>query len=413
MIGNYHLGKELGVGQYAVVRAVSSIATHGGREEKDASVLTHYAMKKIDKGKILELKTLRRLRNEIGVLARLYHPNIVRLFSVVHTPSYIYMLLENGGKDLFEYLRTKAERLSDGDREKIFSQVVAAVAHLHRHEFVHRDLKPENILISKDMKVKIGDFGLCTHAIDDECTLTDFCGTPGFFPPEMVSSDKYSGYLADAWSMGCILLELCIGHESFVEIWMPSYETENLVDPHDFLLKLSDATKTDEKEMRDFSLMGTHARGDDPEAKESAPCDISEDCIEMVMGLLTMSAKKRCTVLDVERNPWFTDMSPPKEELTIDTEVFPINAPVFERSPESPNQLLKRRSLNFDKSPNGGHKVFTIDDIDVSKTSFSSSGGQLRLPLASPQTPLMRRAKNILWQGEKILDRHGLRPSSG
>lgn len=57
--------------------------------------------------------------------------------------------------------------------------------------------------------VKLVDFGLCTKAVTSEHdALRDFCGSPGFFAPEMLLADSYDGFKADVWSVGCILLEV-------------------------------------------------------------------------------------------------------------------------------------------------------------------------------------------------------------
>jgi serine/threonine protein kinase len=56
--------------------------------------------------------------------------------------------------------------------------------------------------------VKVVDFGLCTKATSPDGLLDDFCGSPGFFAPEILLRDRYDGRKADVWSLGCILLEV-------------------------------------------------------------------------------------------------------------------------------------------------------------------------------------------------------------
>ena len=51
--------------------------------------------------------------------------------------------------------------------------------------------------------------------------LTDFCGSPGFFAPEIILSKEYNGQSADYWSIGCILLELLVGNAEFEQWWIP------------------------------------------------------------------------------------------------------------------------------------------------------------------------------------------------
>lgn len=57
--------------------------------------------------------------------------------------------------------------------------------------------------------VKLIDFGLCTKAgPPHDHLLSDFCGSPGFFAPEVLLQERYDGLKADIWSLGCILLEV-------------------------------------------------------------------------------------------------------------------------------------------------------------------------------------------------------------
>lgn len=101
------------------------------------------------------------------------------------------------------------------------------------------------------------DFGLCTKGITSESrTLRDFCGSPGFFAPEMLLDESYDGFKADVWSIGCILLEvrrvnirakpvnvltptpscfqLVLGNNTFSSDWMVMYELSVLKDHNRF-----------------------------------------------------------------------------------------------------------------------------------------------------------------------------------
>jgi serine/threonine protein kinase len=96
-------------------------------------------------------------------------------------------------------------------------------------------LKPENVLLRFDTEsercidVKLCDFGLSVKTRPG-LVLTDFCGSPGFFAPEMIVHNGYFGDKADVWSTGCILLELILGHERFCDAWMSAYDFDVLQD---------------------------------------------------------------------------------------------------------------------------------------------------------------------------------------
>ena len=80
---------------------------------------------------------------------------------------------------------------------------------------------------SKSLSLKLCDFGLGA-IIDDRAALKDFCGSPGFFAPEILLKESYSGDKADIWSIGCILLEMILGSEKFCDIWMSVYDKKSL-----------------------------------------------------------------------------------------------------------------------------------------------------------------------------------------
>lgn len=96
---------------------------------------------------------------------------------------------------------------------------------MNYHEIAHRDLKPENILVSLQKNtviVKLCDFGL-SITIPTGNTLSEFCGSPGFFAPECLLLEKYDGYKADVFSIGAVGVELATSQSFFSNKWMMPY----------------------------------------------------------------------------------------------------------------------------------------------------------------------------------------------
>ena len=163
-----------------------------------------------------------RFRRERDILARLAHPNIARLFDAgvsdeEGSRGQPYLAMEYiEGESLTDFVTQ--QKASITERLKLFRQILAAVAHAHRHLVVHRDLKPANILIDQSGQVKLLDFGIA-KLIDDgtaanaAADLTQLGGrvmTLRYAAPEQVS-DSLISTATDTYALGVILHELLTG----------------------------------------------------------------------------------------------------------------------------------------------------------------------------------------------------------
>jgi serine/threonine-protein kinase len=96
-------------------------------------------------------------KNEIKIMHKLYHNNIVRIFSYYlypkETTGFILMDFIDGD-DIANYLNFFPEEINN-----VFSQTIDAFSYLEQHGILHRDIRPKNILITKDKNVKLIDFG--------------------------------------------------------------------------------------------------------------------------------------------------------------------------------------------------------------------------------------------------------------
>ncbi|XP_047297796.1 calcium/calmodulin-dependent protein kinase type 1B isoform X3 [Homo sapiens] len=121
------------------------------------------------------------VENEIAVLRRISHPNIVALEDVHESPSHLYLAMElvTGG-ELFDRIMERGS-YTEKDASHLVGQVLGAVSYLHSLGIVHRDLKPENLLYAtpfEDSKIMVSDFGL--SKIQAGNMLGTACGTPGY-----------------------------------------------------------------------------------------------------------------------------------------------------------------------------------------------------------------------------------------
>ena len=86
---------------------------------------------------------------------------------------------------------------------------------MHHNKVIHRDLKLGNLFLSKDMQLKVGDFGLATRVMFDGEKKRTICGTPNYIAPEVLSRKSGHSYEADIWSIGVIIYTLLFGRPPF------------------------------------------------------------------------------------------------------------------------------------------------------------------------------------------------------
>lgn len=103
----------------------------------------------------MDKENLAKTFREISILKLLHHPNITRLYEVMESKKYIYLVTEYAGRgEIFDHLVSHG-RMTEVEAARIFSQIIAAVDFCHRNGVVHRDLKAENVLLDCDLNIKV------------------------------------------------------------------------------------------------------------------------------------------------------------------------------------------------------------------------------------------------------------------
>lgn len=199
-----------------------------------------FATKRLDRAFSEKPENIKRLSNEITLLKKINHPNIVRLIDLKKTKSHCYIVMEfcNGGDlsgCLKKYKTAHHRPFSEQIVQYIMRQVVSGIAFLHSNKIIHRDLKLDNILVTfpteKDknslnmMKAtaKIIDFGFATKLHSSKSNLTyTVLGTPSNMDPQILQNmetrtPNQQGYdeKADIWSLGTLCYEMLVGHMAF------------------------------------------------------------------------------------------------------------------------------------------------------------------------------------------------------
>mmetsp|Transcript_54757 Transcript_54757/g.110075 ORF Transcript_54757/g.110075 Transcript_54757/m.110075 type:complete len:629 (+) Transcript_54757:212-2098(+) len=261
-IGNYRLGKNLGIGAFGKVKHATNVVTGH-----------HVAIKILNRNRILQLDMAEKVKREINILKKCGHPHIIRLYEVIDTPSDIFVVMEyvpNG--ELFDYIVSKG-RLAPDEARHFFHQIVAGVEYCHYHKIVHRDLKPENLLLDAENNIKIADFGLSNTMRDGDFLRTS-CGSPNYAAPEVISGNLYAGPEVDVWSCGVILYALLCGSLPFDDESIPN-----------LFKKIKSGM---------YSL----------------PSHLSSLSRDLIPRMLVVDPMKRITIPEIRQHPWFQHKLP-------------------------------------------------------------------------------------------------------
>ena len=254
----YTFGKTLGTGAFGQVRLAIHKATKQTR-----------AVKIIPKAKVdIEL-----LVNEISVLSKLSHPNIMQLYEIFDDNTNIYIVSEYcKGGELFDIISNRGN-FSEKDACIIMKQLMSAICYSHQNNIVHRDLKPENILMdndNNDLTIKIIDWG-CAQTIKTTKQSNKADGTVYYIAPEVLKGEYNEK--CDIWACGVIFYILLCGY--------PPFNGE-----------------TDDEIYLDV-LKGEF------EFPEEDWSEVSDEAKNLIKKMLTKDVNKRISALDSMQDPWF------------------------------------------------------------------------------------------------------------
>lgn len=149
---------------------------------------------------------------EISLLKQLQHPNIVRLYDVVHSEKKLTLVFEFLDQDLKKYLDNAGDAGVDQATIKSFLfQLLQGIAYCHQHRVLHRDLKPQNLLINIEGELKLADFGLARAFGIPVRSYTHEVVTLWYRAPDVLMGSRKYSTPVDIWSIGCIFAEMASG----------------------------------------------------------------------------------------------------------------------------------------------------------------------------------------------------------
>ena len=254
-----------------------------------------YATKRMERKMVDDPRYIKYFKNEITILKRLFHNNIIRLEELKMTNNHYYIIMEycNGGSlsdCLKRYKELYHHPFTEQIVQHIMRQVISAVKYMHSQGIIHRDLKLDNILVNFNnvddfnsinlinSQIKIIDFGFASSKEDNKLFSTAI-GSPLNMDPLILkkfnngrvqSNDLYYDEKADIWSLGALCYEMLIGNCPF-----DAYNMEELL------------SKIEE---------GTY----------KVPTNFSREVVSFLNGMLQYNPQKRLTAENLSNHSFLT-----------------------------------------------------------------------------------------------------------
>mmetsp|Transcript_4234 Transcript_4234/g.11972 ORF Transcript_4234/g.11972 Transcript_4234/m.11972 type:complete len:594 (-) Transcript_4234:151-1932(-) len=226
----YEIEEKIGSGCYADVHAATlKNSTGAPRNATDVQRVAVKVFAADRSSKASKLRCNRRLlqvsfQSEVGILARLQHPHIVRLVECFDGSSAHTVLELCEGGELYSHIVSQNELRGSGGLDEslgrhFFAQMLRGVGYLHTQRIVHRDIKTENFLLLGDgllqhMTLKLCDFGTAVVLSDRAPRALGRVGTLSYTAPE-VYAERGATIAADAWSLGVVLYVMLVAGGPF------------------------------------------------------------------------------------------------------------------------------------------------------------------------------------------------------
>ena len=290
------LGGQVITGQLGRYRIVEGGGWLGGGASANVFLavneytMDRVAVKAIDRFVIEQNGRKRELLvRELNIATKLKHPNIINLMEVVFDEHYVHLIMELAtGGELYGSVKDGA--FEEPRAQKVFHQIVSALAYCHGNGVCHRDLKLENLVLVEEVAgmrthefVKVTDFGLSKDSAMHSQPNTKV-GTISYMAPEVTMANStnvsYDGQAADVWSLGVILYILvCCAYP--------------------------------------FGYDGPVDMGGEPTSKVCArirkgkfhiPSGLSEECRSLLQRMLDINPATRISAKDALAHPWLANV---------------------------------------------------------------------------------------------------------
>ena len=209
LLNGYRIDKAIGGGGFSLVYVASSLTDHQRVVIKE--YLPSNQARRMSEGRVEPLNDelagayrqgIKRFFDEASALARVNHPNIVRVENIFRANNTVYMVMHyEHGKDLRWYIKSKSGNLSEKFLRTVFPKLLLGLRELHNNQLLHLDIKPANIFLRPGGKPLLLDFGAAQVAVAGNKPSGPYTLTLGYAPIEQ-HSGGHLGPWTDMYAIG-------------------------------------------------------------------------------------------------------------------------------------------------------------------------------------------------------------------
>uniref|UniRef100_A0A8C8D8F8 Protein kinase domain-containing protein n=1 Tax=Oncorhynchus tshawytscha TaxID=74940 RepID=A0A8C8D8F8_ONCTS len=240
------------------------------------------------------LGPLERVYQEIAILKKLDHLNIVHLVEVLDDPAEdnLHMAFELMPKGPVMEVPSDTP-FTEEQARFYFRDIILGIEYLHYQKIIHRDIKPSNLLLGDNGHVKIADFGVSNQFEGSDALLSSSAGTPAFMAPEMMTDHEqsFTGKALDVWAMGVTLYCFVYGKCPFIDEY----------------------------------IIGLHNKIRNRPVEFPNMPEVCKELKELIIRMLDKNPDSRITIPEIKEHPWVTedgtDLLPLEEEHCTVVEV--------------------------------------------------------------------------------------------
>ena len=332
ILDDYILQNKIGEGAYGEVFY---------SKKRDSDLV--FATKKVEKNKILSDKLKQYFMNEVQILDKLNHPNIIKLYEIKTTHNNIYLITEycNGGTltdNLSNYQKIYGRPFTENIGAHILKQIAEGIHYMNKNNIIHRDMKMENILLHYDneddkkkiniLKAKIIDFGFARY-LGESNLAKSVVGSPLNMAPDVLHALTDENWRinleynekVDIWAIGVIIFNIIVGK--------PPFNADNCADLYN---KVDQGLYTVPKELK-----------------------LSKEAIKILNGMLMYDVKKRLSVEDILKHDFLIKAPENFEQIDFSKLVH---------TSQNQNYIFLdiKTLINFDSKPEPEKKYNNVDN---------------------------------------------------